>query len=367
MSVTLNATRHYREHLRETADWLVRSIRPGGGSAAHYSPLRGWSPPYPETSGYIIPTLLDAAKALDDPSLRDNAIRIGEWLLTLQDGEGWWPGGVLRKGASLTPSVFNTAQILEGMTALARETDEARWREAASRGAGWLAGTLGEDGCWHVGNYREGVNPSYYAQVASPMLQVWSITGEAAIRDGAVRVLDRILERRLDNGVIAGWGFDEGRPAFTHTIAYTLRGFIESAFMLDRWDDYGAPCMAALEKLNRQSELRNGLLPGAYGDDWSAVRWYSCLTGNVQTALCLLRVEQREPDLRLVNSAAKLVDQVCARQTIGGGSAGIRGAVAGSSPLWGRYMFMRYPNWAAKYHADALMMLSDRLEQEAAR
>jgi hypothetical protein len=43
---------------------------------------------------------------------------------------------------------------------------------------------------------------------------------------------------------------------------------------------------------------------------------------------------------------------------------GLRGAVAGSAPLWGDYMRMRYPNWAAKYHCDALMGVMARVERE---
>jgi hypothetical protein len=38
--------------------------------------------------------------------------------------------------------------------------------------------------------------------------------------------------------------------------------------------------------------------------------------------------------------------------------------VAGSSPITGRYMTLRYPNWAAKFHADALAALTDRLARE---
>ena len=34
----------------------------------------------------------------------------------------------------------------------------------------------------------------------------------------------------------------------------------------------------------------------------------------------------------------------------------IRGAVKGSHPIWGRYLFGSYPNWAAKFFMDALLM-----------
>ena len=34
----------------------------------------------------------------------------------------------------------------------------------------------------------------------------------------------------------------------------------------------------------------------------------------------------------------------------------VRGAIAGSRPIWGRYSMFEFPNWAAKFFADALMM-----------
>ena len=66
----------------------------------------------------------------------------------------------------------------------------------------------------------------------------------------------------------------------------------------------------------------------------------------------------------LVNAACKLVDLVCSRQWLHSPIGGLRGAVAGSSPPWGGYMALRYPNWAAKFHADALVALEDRLRRE---
>jgi len=47
-------------------DWLCvaqdRSRTADGGVARDYSLVRGWSSSYPETTGYIIPTLLEVAR-----------------------------------------------------------------------------------------------------------------------------------------------------------------------------------------------------------------------------------------------------------------------------------------------------------------
>jgi hypothetical protein len=195
------------------------------------------------------------------------------------------------------------------------------------------------------------------------MLEVWRLNRDAAVRDAAERVLRNVLGRRRSTGAFAGWGFVPDRPAFTHTIAYTLRGLLESARLLDDWPRYGAPTQEALEILRRRAELAGGRLPGAFDENWRADTSFICVTGCAQVALCLLLAEAQAPDLRLVNAACKLVDTVCGRQRLAG-PRGIRGAVPGSAPFWGRYMRLRYPNWAAKFHTDALIGLIDRLGRE---
>jgi hypothetical protein len=38
----------------------------------------------------------------------------------------------------------------------------------------------------------------------------------------------------------------------------------------------------------------------------------------------------------------------------------VRGGIAGSAPIWGAYSRFEFPNWAAKFFADALMMARTR-------
>jgi hypothetical protein len=355
----------YQRHLEATSGWLARSFAHGrGGSCAHWTPGLGWSRPYPETTGYAIPTMieLDSVVAGFDHALL--ARRAGEWLLSIQNADGSWNGGLhpARRGARA--SAFNTGQILKGMIALHRHTGEKRWIEAAARGARWLALGVGADGTWSHNDYRSPETPSYYTHVAWPMLEVVAVTGDGFVKDAAVRCLRAIVARRRHNGVVRGWGFTPDEPAFTHTIAYTLRGLLESARLLDEWSEFGRAAVPALEVLAKKAELHGGALPGAFDDEWRGDTRFSCLAGSAQTAINLLLWERRESDLRIVNAAAKLVDSVCAEQNIDSPLDGLRGGVAGSAPSWGRYMRMRWPNWAAKYHCDALMLVLERVESE---
>jgi hypothetical protein len=359
----LPSLERYRVHLQATAEWLLRSIRKDGGSAAYLAPLLGWSRSYPETTGYLIPTLLRLHGQLGAADAEAAALRAGEWLLSLQAPEGWWAGGLHPPRGQPRPRVFNTGQILLGLSALHRSTGEARWLDAAARGAAWLAAGVDRTGQWQSGHYRGSFQPSYYTQVAWPMLVVWRLCRNDGIRAAAERVLHSVLLRRRSNGAFAGWGFVPDRPAFTHTIAYTVRGLLECSRLLEDWPRYGAAVEEALEILRRRTELAGGRLPGAFDENWRADRRFVCVTGCAQIAICFLIAEARAPDLRLVNATCKLMDTVCGSQRLSGPRS-LRGAVPGSLPLWGRYMWLRYPNWAAKFQADALGRLIDRLERE---
>lgn len=354
----------YQEHLDISIDWLLRSIRTAKGSSAHFSFL-GWSQPYPETTGYLIPTLINyAAKKENADFLIRTAESLGSWLLSIQSKNGFWNAGVHKNGMSEIPSIFNTAQILKGMASLYLETGDSKWVEAGYNGAKWLSDNLNTDGIWRIGNYRDDFNPSYYTQVAWPMLEIWNLTNDQKIKNAAVMVLDRILTLRLGNGAFNGWSFDNDKPAFTHTIAYTLRGFQESARILSQYDKYEKPVRKILDYFIRSAELNNGRIPGAFYFDLKPENKYSCLTGNVQLAICFLNYYQQTNDLRIVNSSAKAIDFVCSQQAMRHLISPLKGAVAGSYPLRGKYMRFRYPNWAVKYLADSLMKIMSVLKKE---
>jgi hypothetical protein len=199
------------------------------------------------------------------------------------------------------------------------------------------------------------------------MLEVAAATDDDALEARARGVLDVLAARRVETGSFTHMGFVDGAPAFTHTIAYTIRGFIEAARLTGSWHPYGSAAAQALEILLRKAELNGGRLPGAFDTSWRSAKRYVCLTGNAQTALVLLKWENHESDLRIVNGAAKLVDTVNRSQKLHRAPSGVRGAVAGSSPLFGRYMRLRYPNWAAKFHVDAILALMRRIRQEKRR
>jgi hypothetical protein len=357
----------YARHQRATLEWLLRSLARGrGGSCAHFSLAGGWSKPCPETTGQLIATLLALAPRHAEFGLKTRAIQLGRWLLSIQNPDGSWNGGLHPSNGLPWPSVFNTGQVLNGLLALFRAGCGQEFLVAAARGATWLRVGQDERGLWPVVDYRASLTPSYYTSVFWPMLDAWLETGDSRLRAGAEAGLETVLARVRDNGAIERSGFGDDGVAFTHTIASTLRGLLECSRLLDAWDDVGARAVPALERLLHEAQSRAGRLPGEFDEAWNARGDFECLAGSAQTAIALLMWERESDDPRIARGAASLVERVCATQNLRHPIAGLRGAVAGSWPIWGRYMTLRYPNWAAKYHCDALELLAARGERATA-
>jgi hypothetical protein len=98
-----------------------------------------------------------------------------------------------------------------------------------------------------------------------------------------------------------------------------------------------------------------GFIPGTFGPGWRPGAGYSCLTGNAQMAAQWLRLADRGGDERWVAGARRGLAFLKSLHDCRSGNLAVRGAVKGSHPIWGRYLFGTYPNWAVKFFMDALL------------
>jgi len=357
-----HADDHHRLHA--AIDWLCRSMdaRPDDGSCVSFKLLKGWSYSYPETTGYIIPTFYRYAAVYQRPDIAERATRMARWLASLQQADGALPGSDYRPGIVREPSVFNAAQMLIGLVAGYEATGDESLLSASDRAATWLASIQNDDGTWTKFAYRSGFSPSYYTRVCWPMLMTVAHSGNERVRAAAARGLDHIAAKLQPNGAIRDWGFAPDKPAFTHTIAYTIRGLMEAARLAPEYTHWAAAAEQASEKIFRIFEIRKRLA-GAYDQNWKGTNWYICLTGNCQLAICWMRHFDATGDNRFVNAACKAIDIVSRYQPLRPKLySALKGGIPGSAPVWGRYLTMRFPNWAAKFYAEALMMRDDRLQ-----
>lgn len=347
---------------RVCLDWLGeaqdRSKTDDGGIARHYSLISGWGASYPETTGYIIPTVLSAADRFADPDLARRGRRMLDWLVGIQFPEGGFQGGMVDQ-EPVVPVTFNTGQILMGLSDGAR-----RWPDAYAgpmrAAADWLVETQDSDGCWrrHPTPFARPGEKAYETHVAWGLMEAVRTVENAGWRAAALRNVDWALTHQVENGWFDRCCLTDAEHPLTHTLGYVLRGVVE-AWRLSGDARYLEAAVRTADGL-LTARRPDGALPGRLGRDWSGHVGWSCLTGNLQIAACwiLLHAETGRTDYRQAAMAANAYVRRTIRLT---GPVETRGGVKGSYPVSGAYGRYEYLNWAAKFAVDAFFMEIDGL------
>ena len=357
LGVARQKEQDHRTHLRAAIDWLchAQDVRRGkadaGGVSAGWSFEDGWLPSYPETTGYIIETFLAAAQYLGKPELTDRAQRMIDWELSLQGAEGAFPGHFGEKGSH--PVIFNQGQIMHGLVAGYIQLKRQDCLEAGVKAGRWLAAQQDDDGCYRKFEHN-GVPHVYNTRAIWPLISIGLLANEPDLVAAARRNLDWALTQQTPSGWYRTNAFLPQRQPFTHTIAYAIRGFLESAVLLGEERYLKSAELAARGLMARQRQ--DGWLAGTYDDGWMPTASYACVTGVAQMALCWLRLAQITNDERYWDAAWRAIAYAKRTQRLEEGDPVVRGGIPGSAPVWGAYSRFEFPNWAAKFFADALMM-----------
>ena len=353
----------HRTHLQAAIEWLCRAqdARDGkcdaGGVSAGWSFEDGWLPGYPETTGYIIETFMAAADMMQRPELVQRAERMIDWELSIQLDNGAFPGHFGEPGSQ--PVIFNTGQIMHGMIAGYTHLGRMDCLESAVRAGHWLRLQQDEDGCWRKFEHNS-VPHVYNTRATWALLATGLLARDSDLVMAAKHNLDWALAQQTESGWYESNAFVPNRSPYTHTIAYAVRGFLESGHLLgdERYLDSARKAGKAIADVQRG----DGWLAGTYRDGWLASAGYCCLTGLAQMSLNWIRLAQITGDDTFRDHARSGLAYVKSTQRLDDPDDAVRGGIAGSFPIWGDYSRFEYPNWAAKFFSDALMMdMSDTL------
>jgi len=295
--------------VRAALAWLARaqdcSASNDGGVSRHYSLISGWGTSYPETTGYIIPTVLDA-DAEFGMDLRTRGKRMLDWLVSIQFPAGGFQGGMIHQTPKV-PVTFNTGQILLGLAAGVKTFGD-EYRPAMRAAADWLARTQDDDGAWRkfATPFANRGDKAYETHVS------WGLF-EAARIDPLTGVANR---RQLSEDLEASMRCAEG-------------------------------ALTALQP--------DGRLPGKLDSTWQPAAESVCLTGSVQIAHSWLLLYQLTGDRRMRDAGYAANGYV--RRTVAlDGDENTRGGVRGSFPVSGGYGTYEYLNWAAKFFIDSNLL-----------
>lgn len=324
-----------------------------GGVARHFSLIDGWGASYPETTGYIIPTMLTYAQTSGEEEYRERARRMLDWLVSIQFPEGGFQGGTIGQTPRV-PVTFNTGQILLGLAAGTADLGTA-YADSMARAANWLVDTQDEDGCWrsHPTPFAEPGEKAYETHVAWGLLEAARISGKESWSRAALANVDWALRFQLDNGWFDACCLTDPRQPFTHTIGYVLRGIIEAYRFSGDMAYLDAARLTADALLDVVRS--DGALPGRLDSNWRGTVPWTCLTGNVQIAACWLLLYELTGEAGYRDSARAANRMV--RRTIDlTGHPQTMGGVKGSFPVSGSYGRFQYLNWACKFSIDANLL-----------
>jgi uncharacterized protein YyaL (SSP411 family) len=344
--------------LQAAAEWLMRAQDAtgcGGVSAYYDATKRQWAGAYPETTGYIIPTFLRYAEFSGQPEYRERAIRMAEWETAIQLPEGGVRAGTM-DATQIAPTIFNTGQVLFGWLSAWQQTQDARLHDSAMRAADWLVAAQDPDGAWR--RYASpfaahGLN-TYNTRVAFALARASQVLQEPRYLDAAVRNVQWALSQMRPNGWLENNDLEDNERPLTHTIAYATRGMLEVGLIAG--NDVFVEAAARVARAVAQAQRRDGALPGRLDCAWRAASRWTCVTGNAQMAIIWQRLARETGERSWLPAAEDANRFNLSIQNLAAADGGVRGALPGSHPRSGGYMRNRYPNWAAKFCMDALML-----------
>lgn len=340
-----------RIHLEAGVDWLLEAANMNGkkGFSKSYYLMRGWDGQYPETTGYIIPTLLNFIEFLPyrKHEIETTILCSAQWLLSLQGNDGSFPDGTLKKSM-----VFDTGQILFGLCELYKSTKENVYLRALTKAAFWLETIQEKGGSWK--KYTYGSMPhTYHARVSWALLQAYLITHEKRFKRAAEKDLEWTVSQQQKNGWFAHSYLDESNISLLHTIAYVIQGLLESGVILGE-EIYIKSAQRTADVL--LSLNKKNILSAFYNDRWERMVRSKCLTGLAQMGITWLRLFEITKNEIYINEGLNIIAYLKGIQNIQIKNASIRGGIPGSYPIWGEYLPFAYPNWAEKFMMDLLLL-----------
>lgn len=353
-----NAVPDARSGLQAAAEWLARAQDAsgcGGVSAAYDFAKKQWTGAYPETTGYIIPTFFRYAQFSGNDEYRQRAVRMAAWESDIQFAEGGVRAGTI-DATQVVPTIFNTGQVLFGWLAAWQQTEDARFRDSAVRAADWLIAAQDSDGAWRrfASPFAAHTVNTYNTRVAFALAKAGHYLQEPRYVEAAVRNVQWALTQAHSNGWLENNDLEDNDRPLTHTIAYATRGILEVGLIADNGSF--VEVAARMAQAVRQSQRRDGALPGRLDSSWRAASRWSCVTGNAQMAIIWQRLAAETGDASWRSPAQSAIRFNLSIQDMTVSNDGIRGGMPGSHPRSGGYMKNRYPNWAAKFFMDALML-----------
>lgn len=301
---------NYIEIYDKAVKWLKGNVVENQGIINN----SGVRKPYPEVTGYFIPSLLRWG-------YKDIAVSFAKWLCEIQKTDGSWYDTEDRE-----PYIFDSAQILKGLLSIRHIYPEADIN--IRKGCDWILSNMREDG--RLPSPRE--NDFGDGKTYSEIIHLYCLT--PLVEAGKVFHISEYIEKA--NRILTYYKENEYKQIMkfgllSHFYAYVMEGLLDMGE-----EKLVREAMQGVSRLQKE----NGAVP-AYSD----VNWI-CTTGMFQMALVWFRLGELERGNKAFRYACKL-------QNASGGWFG--SCLSDERP---DEVNTYFPNseisWAVKYFLDAL-------------
>lgn len=357
-------------HIKEAVQWMKRAqdaTQDKGVSRGYsvgwnrYMGGKGWQPSYPETTGYVIPTMFDCAEYLGDADLSRRAIDMADWEIEVQMKNGAVMGGTVNPNP--TPAVFNTGQVMLGWLRAYDETKHAKYLDACKRAADFLISVQDADGAWRKGNSRfaNALTTTYNARVGWALILTGLRIQDRKYVEAGERNIRFSIGQQASNGWFHNNCLTDPNAPLLHTICYAIEGILGAAEALKDEEFFAKAKLSADALLGCMRP--DGSIAGRLDGLWKPKVEWSCLTGDAQLAAVWFRMFAMTKKAVYQTAARRVVAFLKATQNCANPEPGLRGGIKGSYPFDGEYGRFEILNWATKFFIDALLLdeqLSDR-------
>jgi uncharacterized protein YyaL (SSP411 family) len=364
--VTLNEFHIATDHaeieraIQNVLGWITRGQHfwnCGGIPASYSARTRTYEGPYPETTGYSIPTLLSLSRRSSAPEAAVIAEKAAYWLVSRQLNDGSIRCNIEAPDQPTSSTaqivIFDCGAILQGLVAISMHLSDQFFTNAALRLARFLIHEQNADGIWdqHLHFAKFG---SHNALVGYALINAGVAFNEPDFIAAGDRCLIALRSRIRTNGYIEGCEFPgvKSGVAFLHPHIYTIEGFLKTQSVY-RYGDYLSAVMPSIDALWTDME-RTGCVPGAFiAEDMTTAYPFTALTAIAQLADIGFRAAELSGNQRYISLSRKLMSflRSCLADTLP--DEGWRGGVPSAFPIDGEYCPFTVNNWGAKYFIDA--------------
>lgn len=276
--------------------------------------------PYPEVTGYYIPTLLNWG-------YKDLSLKFARWLCEIQNEDGSW-----NSPDNSAAYVFDSAQVLKGLLAVEKYDESVL--TSIKKGCDWLISNVNLEGrlltpvqdAWGDG---KACSELVHLYCLTPLIEADEVLGKKEYTQYAEKILAYYRNKNMKE--ILDFGF------LSHFYAYVMEALV----------DLGEIGLAKKAMMNlEQYQKRNGIIPA-----YKNVNWV-CSTGMFQLALVWYKLGDLERGNKIFDCACKLQNES------GGWYGSYAGNFLGKLGIGSRNVPKYFPkaeiSWAAKYYLDAL-------------